>query len=68
MNTADLVAAVQPGAPLFNTEHSNGGLIIFPGGVLLKNTAGEIIGAVGVPGSSVKNDHTMAEAGAEAVR
>lgn len=68
MNTADLVAAVQPGAPLFNIEHSNGGLITFPGGVVLKNAAGEVIGAVGVSGSSVENDHSVAEASAEAVR
>jgi len=37
MDTADLVAAVQPGAPLYNIEHSNGGLITFPGGVVIKN-------------------------------
>lgn len=67
MDTADLVGAVQPGAPLFNIEHSNGGLITFPGGVLIKNQANEIIGAVGVSGSSVENDHAVAAAGAEAI-
>lgn len=66
MNTADLVGAVQPGAPLYNIEHSNGGLITFPGGVLIKNEANEIIGAVGVSGSSVENDHEVAIAGAAA--
>ena len=66
MDTADLVDAVQPGAPLYNIEHSNGGLITFPGGVLIKNSNGEIIGAIGVSGSSVENDHTVAVAGAEA--
>ena len=39
-------------------------LITFPGGVPIKNTAGEIIGAIGVSGSSVENDHVVAEAGA----
>ena len=68
MNTADLSAAVQPGAPLYNIEHSNGGLITFPGGVLIKNAAGEIIGAIGVSGSSVENDHEVALAGANAVK
>jgi len=68
MDTADLVDAVQPGAPLYNIEHSNGGLITFPGGVLIKNSNGEIIGAIGVSGSSVENDHTVAVAGAEVLK
>ena len=68
MNTADLSAAVQPGAPLYNIEHSNGGLITFPGGVIIKNEAGEIIGAIGVSGSSVENDHEVALAGANAIK
>ncbi|MBC7524750.1 MAG: heme-binding protein [Flavobacterium sp.] len=68
MNTADLSGAVQPGAPLFNIEHSNGGLITFPGGVIIKNNAGEVIGAIGVSGSSVENDHEVALAGANAVK
>ena len=68
MNTADLSSAVQPGAPLYNIEHSNGGLITFPGGVIIKNTSGEIIGAIGVSGSSVENDHEVALAGANAVK
>jgi len=68
MDTASLVDAVQPGAPLYNIEHSNGGLITFPGGVVIKNNSGDIIGAIGVSGSSVENDHTVAVAGAEAVK
>lgn len=68
MDTAALVDAVQPGAPLYNIEHSNGGLITFPGGVLIKNSNGEIIGAIGVSGSSVENDHTVAVAGAESLK
>jgi uncharacterized protein GlcG (DUF336 family) len=67
MNTGDIGAISQPGGPLYNIEHSNGGLITFPGGVPLKNGAGEIIGAVGVSGSSVEDDHAVAQAGAAAV-
>ena len=67
MDTAALSPLVQPGAPLFNIEHSNGGLITFPGGVVLKSAAGEVIGAVGVSGSSVEDDHAVAEAGAQAL-
>jgi uncharacterized protein GlcG (DUF336 family) len=57
----------QPGGALYNIEHSNGGLITFPGGVPIKNSAGEIIGAIGVSGRSLENDHTVAAAGAEAL-
>lgn len=68
MDTKSLTPLVQPGQPLFNIEHSNGGLITFPGGVILKNSSGEIIGAVGVSGSTVDDDHAVAEAGAGAVK
>jgi uncharacterized protein GlcG (DUF336 family) len=64
MNTGVIGELSQPGEPLFNIEHSNNGLITFPGGVPIKNAAGEIIGAIGVSGSSVENDHAVAEAGA----
>jgi len=68
MDTAALSPIVQPGTPLYNIEHSNGGLITFPGGVIIKNGSGEVIGAIGVSGSSVENDHTVALAGAAAVK
>lgn len=67
MPTGAIGGLSQPGGPLFNIEHSNGGLITFPGGVPIKNRAGEIIGAIGVSGDSVENDHIVAEAGAAAV-
>ena len=68
MDTAALSPLVQPGQSLYNIEHSNGGLITFPGGVIIKNAAGEIIGAVGVSGSTVENDHAVAVAGAAVVK
>ena len=64
MNTGEIGKLSQPGGPLFGIEHSNGGLITFPGGVPLKNSKGEIVGAVGVSGSTVDNDHAVAVAGA----
>lgn len=67
MNTGEIGKLSQPGGPLYNIEVSNGGLITFPGGVPLKNAAGEVIGAIGVSGSSVDNDHTVAAAGADVV-
>jgi uncharacterized protein GlcG (DUF336 family) len=67
MNTGIIGELSQPGAPLFNIEHSNNGLITFPGGVPIKDAEGNVIGAIGVSGSSVENDHTVAEAGALAL-
>ncbi len=66
MNTGEIGKLSQPGGALFGIEHSNNGLISFPGGVLIKN-GDEIIGAIGVSGDSVENDHTVAQAGADAV-
>ena len=57
----------QPGGPLYNIEVSNGGLITFPGGLPIKNADGDVIGGIGVSGSTVENDHICAEAGANAV-
>ena len=68
MPTGEIGKLSQPGGALFNIEHSNGGLITFPGGIPLKNEKGEIIGAIGVSGSTVENDHQVAEAGASAVK
>ena len=63
MNTGEIGNLSQPGGPLYNIEHSNGGLITFPGGIPIRDSAGQIIGAIGVSGSTVENDHTVAEAG-----
>ncbi|MEO6313848.1 MAG: heme-binding protein [Chitinophagaceae bacterium] len=68
MDTAALTPLVQPGQPLYNIEHSNAGLITFPGGVIIKNAEGHIIGAIGVSGSTVDNDHAVATAGAAAIK
>lgn len=57
----------QPGKSLYNIEHSNGGLITFPGGIPVKNDKDEIIGAIGVSGSTVDNDQKVAEAGLKAL-
>ena len=66
MNTGDVGALSQPGGSLYNIEVSNGGLITFPGGIPLRLN-GEIVGGIGVSGSSVENDHAVAEAGANAL-
>lgn len=66
MPTGDIGAISQPGGPLFNIEVSNGGLITFPGGIPLTK-GGVVIGAIGVSGSTVENDHLVATAGVNAL-
>jgi uncharacterized protein GlcG (DUF336 family) len=67
MDSGEIGKLSQPGGPLYNIEVSNGGLITFPGGVPLRNASGEVIGAIGVSGSTVDNDHAVATAGANAL-
>ena len=67
MNTGEIGKLAQPGGSLYNIEHSNGGLISFPGGIPIKNDADEVIGAIGASGSTVDNDHQVAQAGVDAL-
>jgi uncharacterized protein GlcG (DUF336 family) len=67
MPTGDIGKLSQPGGPLYQIEVSNGGLITFPGGVPIK-MGDQIIGAIGVSGSTVENDNAVATAGAAAIK
>ncbi|MFW5733892.1 MAG: GlcG/HbpS family heme-binding protein [Oceanidesulfovibrio sp.] len=60
-------AASQVGQSLYGIEVSNGGLIIFAGGVLLVDRINVIVGAVGVSGGTVDEDERVAKAGAAAI-
>jgi uncharacterized protein GlcG (DUF336 family) len=40
-------------------------LITFPGGLPIVDENGVLVGAIGVSGNSVENDHKVAEAGVE---
>jgi uncharacterized protein GlcG (DUF336 family) len=66
METAEIGKMSQPGQPLYGVELSNGGLISFGGGIPVKDANGNVIGAVGVSGSSVENDVAVAEAAVDA--
>ncbi|HWV69259.1 heme-binding protein [Chitinophaga sp.] len=68
MPTGEIGKLSQPGGSLYNIEHSNGGLITFPGGVPIRDRQNRIIGAIGVSGDSVENDHAVAQAGADAIK
>ena len=67
METGAIGKLSQPGQPLYQIEVSNGGLITFPGGVPIK-IGDTVIGAIGVSGSTVENDHTVAAAGAAVIK
>ena len=65
MATGDLGQLSQPAKPLYGIEHSNDGLITFPGGLPIVDEDGVLVGAIGVSGSSVENDHEVAAAGVD---
>lgn len=67
MATGQLGKLSQPGKPLYAIEHSNDGLITFPGGLPIVDEDGVLIGAIGVSGSAVENDHAVAEAGVKVI-
>ena len=66
MSTKDLAPLAQPNQPLYGIEASNQGrLIVFAGGIPLE-ADGKVVGAIGVSGGSVEQDHEVADAGAAA--
>ncbi|MBN2701133.1 MAG: heme-binding protein [Methylothermaceae bacterium] len=67
MPSGEIGQLSQPGKPLYGIEHSNDGLITFPGGVPIVDDDGFMLGAVGVSGSSVENDDIVARAGAKTI-
>lgn len=67
MPSGDIGSLSQPGGPLWGIEHSNDGLVSFPGGVPLRTADGTVFGAIGVSGSTVEDDYAVAEAGAKAI-
>ncbi|WP_343329448.1 heme-binding protein [Polaribacter staleyi] len=67
IDTGKLGELTQPGGIIYNIEHSNGGLITFPGGLPIKNKDGKIIGAIGVSGGTIEQDRAIASVGAKAI-
>ncbi|APZ47061.1 PduO protein [Polaribacter reichenbachii] len=67
IDTGKLGELTQPGGIIYNIEHSNGGLITFPGGYPIKNKNGKIIGAIGVSGGTIDQDRAIAIFGAESI-
>lgn len=67
IDTGKLGELTQPGGIIYNIEHSNGGLITFPGGLPIFNNDGIIIGAIGVSGGTIEEDRAIATAGAKSI-
>lgn len=66
MDSGEVGKLSQPGGPLYNIEETNGGLVSFPGGVVIKDNTGKIVGAIGVSGGAVDQDQAVASTGAAA--
>lgn len=66
LTTRKIGEMAQPGQPLFGINTTNGGrIVIFAGGIPLMRD-GEVVGAIGVSGGAVDEDHEVAEAGVAA--
>lgn len=67
ISTKELADNSQPGDQFYGIHVSNHDrVMIFAGGIPLKDSKGEVIGAIGVSGGSGVQDQTVAEAGASA--
>ena len=67
ISTKELAENSQPGDQFYGIHVSNHDrVMIFAGGIPLKDSKGVVIGAIGVSGGSGAQDQTVAEAGASA--
>lgn len=67
IDSGELGTLTQPGGIIYNIEHSNGGLMTFPGGIPIKDVEGNVVGAIGVSGGTIEQDREIATAGAKAI-
>lgn len=68
MNTEAVGEFCKPGGPSPGLDSTNGGLVVFAGGIPLRDADGHVIGAVGVSGGSPAQDYQVAEAAAAAAQ
>lgn len=66
---SDIMGSIIAGADMhgYGMLNSNGGLLTIGGGVVIKNTQGEIIGAIGSSGGSPEQDKEIATTGASGI-
>lgn len=67
MNTEAVGEFCKPGGTSPGLDATNGGLVVFAGGIALHTPDGKLLGAVGVSGGSVAQDYQVASAAAAAV-
>ncbi len=67
ISTGSLGKLTQPGGAIYNIEHSNGGLVTFPGGIPVKNKQGVVIGAIGISGGTIEQDEEIATYAAKSI-
>lgn len=64
---SEIMGTIVAGAEIhgYGMLNSNGGLLTIPGGAVIKDANGNIIGAVGSSGGTVEQDKEIAETGAK---
>jgi uncharacterized protein GlcG (DUF336 family) len=66
MTTEAIGEFCKPGGTSPGLEQTNGGLVIFAGGVPIRDPQGRLLGAVGISGGAVAQDQEVAQAAATA--
>lgn len=67
-NTEALYEFSKPGGTSPGFDRTNGGLVVFAGGIPIRDEFGELIGAVGVSGGAVAQDLQVAQAAVAAAQ
>ena len=67
MTTEEIGEFSKPGGTSPGLEQTNGGLVVFAGGIPIRDADGVLLGAVGVSGGAVAQDLAVAQAAADAV-
>jgi uncharacterized protein GlcG (DUF336 family) len=68
MNSEAVGEFCKPGGTSPGLDSTNGGLVVFAGGIPLRDAGGRLLGAVGVSGGAVAQDSEVAEAAARAAQ
>ncbi|WP_144061963.1 GlcG/HbpS family heme-binding protein [Sphingomonas sp. MM-1] len=68
LNTETVGEFSRPGGTSPGLENTNGGLVVFAGGIPIRDAGGRVIGAVGVSGGAVDQDYRVAQAAAAAIQ
>lgn len=68
MSTEAVGEFCKPGGTSPGLDATNGGLVVFAGGIPLRDVGGALLGAVGISGGSVAQDFQVAEAAAAALQ